>query len=97
MFVKLTPAVNFINVIRARFSYEPHFGSFFYVKKAAETTFVRKTRASNVDEIDTWSAMPALSFVPDRSCTGWSTHSTSRQRHLGVALLVSFSVKIVSV
>ncbi len=26
-----------------------------YVEKAAETTFVRKTRAYNVDEIDTWS------------------------------------------
>jgi len=43
---------------RARFSYELHFSSFFirmwvYVKKAAETTFVRKTRAFNVDEIDT--------------------------------------------
>jgi len=25
-----------------------------YIKKAAETTFVRKTRAFNVDEIDTW-------------------------------------------
>ncbi len=61
-------AVNFINVIRAHFSYELHFGGFFlrmyvrtlhtYVqKKTAETTFVRKTRAFNVDEIDTSSVM----------------------------------------
>jgi len=54
--------VNFINIKRALFPYERHFGSFFlrmyvcmYVKKAAEMTFVQKTRAFNVDEIDTWS------------------------------------------
>jgi hypothetical protein len=29
MLMKLTPAVNFINVKCARFSYERHFGSFF--------------------------------------------------------------------
>jgi len=55
-------AVNFINVKRARFSYERHFGSFFlrmyirmYIKKAAETTFLRKTPVFNIDEIDTCS------------------------------------------
>jgi hypothetical protein len=40
------PAVNFINVKRARFSYERHFGSFlcmYVLKKAAETTFVQLT------------------------------------------------------
>ncbi len=53
--------VNFINILRTNFSYERRFGSFFstyvrtYVqKKAAEKTFVQKTRAKNVDEIDTW-------------------------------------------
>jgi len=29
--------------------------AFFYIKKAAETTFVQKTRAINVEEIDTMS------------------------------------------
>jgi len=56
-FCHFRSGLNFINVKRARFSYERHFGSFFlcmYVrKKAAKTTFVRKMRASNVDEIDT--------------------------------------------
>ncbi len=49
--MKLTTGVNFINIIRALFSYESRFGSFFssymYV-----ITFVRKARAYNVDEID---------------------------------------------
>jgi len=53
------PLVNFINVKRAKFLYERHFGSFFssymYVVKAAETTFVQKIRTCNVDEIDTLS------------------------------------------
>jgi hypothetical protein len=52
-------AVNFINVKHARFLYERHFGSFCASvctdvhKKAAETTFVQKIPAFNVDEIDT--------------------------------------------
>jgi len=50
------PCVNFINFIRARFSYERCFGSFFssyvYVEKAAGTTFVRKMRVYKFDEID---------------------------------------------
>jgi len=51
------PGVNFINVICANFLYERCFGSFFlvtctYLLKAAETTFVRKICAYNVDEID---------------------------------------------
>jgi len=32
MFVKLTIGVNFINILRTNFSYEPHFGSFFYLR-----------------------------------------------------------------
>ena len=31
-----------------------------YVKKAAETTFVRNIRTFNVDEIDTWLSIIAL-------------------------------------
>jgi len=54
--MKLTSGVNFINIIRALFSYKSRFGSFFssymYVVKAAQMTFVRKARAYNVDEID---------------------------------------------
>jgi len=50
------PGVNFINIKSANFTYEWHFGSFFfsyvYVKKAAETTFVWKIRTYNIDEID---------------------------------------------
>jgi len=52
--------LNFINVICARFSYKRRFGSFFYVhvtKKAAKTTLVWKSRAYNVEEIDTWSTI----------------------------------------
>ncbi len=53
--MKLTPIVNFINVKRANFSYKRWFwqlfSSYMYV---AETTFVRKKRAKNVDEIDTF-------------------------------------------
>jgi len=45
MFIKLTPAVNFINNLRTNFSYEMSFRQLFsrymYVKK---TTFVRKIR-----------------------------------------------------
>ncbi len=48
--------VNFINIKCANFLYKCQFSSFFssyvYVKKAAETTFVRKIRTYNVDEID---------------------------------------------
>jgi len=47
--MKSTPGVLiFINILRTNFSYECHFGSFFYVhvtRKAAETTFIQKTRA----------------------------------------------------
>jgi len=35
MLVKLTPAVNFINIKRVHFLYEHYFGSFFLVVKAA--------------------------------------------------------------
>ncbi len=61
---KWHPAVNFINVKRARFLYERHFGSFFLVtcmqKKAVKTTFVLKRRKFNVDEIDTCRGQPFL-------------------------------------
>ncbi len=46
--------------------------TYAYVKKAAKTTFVRKTRAFNVDEIDT------LLFIDERvpcmkdNVTSWS-------------------------
>ncbi len=52
------PGVNLINIICAIFSYERLFGSFYYLhvarKKGAKKTFVRKNRAYNVDEIDTY-------------------------------------------
>jgi len=48
--------VNFINVKCTNFSYKRCFGSFYYVhvtrKNPAETMFVRKICAFNVDEID---------------------------------------------
>ncbi len=51
------PWVNFINVKRSRFCMNVISAAFFCictnVKKAAETTFVQKTHAFNVDEIDT--------------------------------------------
>ncbi len=55
-FARWSPGVNFINNKRTNFSYERRFGSFQYVhvtrKKAAETKFVQKICAFNVDEID---------------------------------------------
>ncbi len=58
---KVCPVVNFINIIHTNFSYERHFGSFFYIhvtrKKAAETTFIQKIRTFIVDEIDTCSSL----------------------------------------
>ncbi len=55
-FFFFSPGVNFINILRTNFSYKRRFGSFYYVhvtrKKAAEMTFVQKTRSFNVDEID---------------------------------------------
>jgi len=57
--MKLTPAVNFINIKRTSFSYERHFGSFFlrmyvrmYIKKLPKQNSYKK-HAFNVDEIDT--------------------------------------------
>ncbi len=56
MLMKLTPGVNFINMLRMNFLYKHHFGSFFYVhvtrKSCQNTTFVRKIHTFNVDEID---------------------------------------------
>jgi len=43
--------VNFINVKRTNFSYESC-SSYMYVVKAAKKTFVPKTHAFNVDEIE---------------------------------------------
>jgi len=43
------PGVNFINVLRAHFSYKSSFKSKTYLEKKA---FVRKIRAFNFDEID---------------------------------------------
>jgi len=52
----VSPAVNFINILRTNFLYEYDVSAAFpnnmYVEKAAETTFVWKTR-EYVDEIDT--------------------------------------------
>jgi len=54
--VQIRAGVNFINVKHTPFSHERHFGSFFYAhisrKKATKMTFVQKTRAFNIDEID---------------------------------------------
>jgi hypothetical protein len=56
------PAVDFINVLWARFLYEilapkntSALRSFSRYVLAKKSTFVQKTRALNVDEIDTWS------------------------------------------
>jgi hypothetical protein len=58
MLMKLTPAANFINILRTNFLYiydiSAAFPNYMYVEKAAEMTFVRKMCAYNVDEIDTW-------------------------------------------
>ncbi len=54
-------AVNFINILRTNFSYKydvlAAFPNYMNIEKAAETTFVRKMRRYNVDEIDTWKKM----------------------------------------
>ncbi len=51
----------------SNFSYEHRLGSFFYVrtyvKKAAEMTFVQKTRAFNVDEIDIRLCWPLIDDI----------------------------------
>jgi len=58
MLMKLTPIVNFINILRAVFEL-----IFFHQKKskpncderkAAQSTFVQKRLWENVDESDTW-------------------------------------------
>ncbi len=50
------------------FLYKRRFGSFFYIhvtrKKAAKTTFARKIRTNNVDEISTYLLQPKLYFQP---------------------------------
>ncbi len=54
MLMKITPAVNFINVKHAHFLCKLCFGSFYYVhvtrKKAAKTMFMPKICPCNVDE-----------------------------------------------
>jgi len=51
----LLPGVNFINFIRTKNSYaydvSAAFPSYMYVEKAAETMFLQKTCAYDVDEI----------------------------------------------
>jgi len=49
-------AVNFINVLRASFSYESAFIAKRNLKKRCEKTIVQKICAKNVDEIDGWMA-----------------------------------------
>jgi len=56
-----THSVNFINILCTNFPYKydilAAFPSYIYVEKAAETTFVQKTREYNVDDIDTWTIL----------------------------------------
>ncbi len=65
MLMKLTPAVNFINVECENFLYERWFwqlfSSYMYVVKAAKMTFVRKICTFNVDEINT--CLPKMCLV----------------------------------
>jgi len=53
------PAVNFINILGTIFLYKydvlAAFPNYMYVEKATKMTFVQKTRAYNVYEIDTYS------------------------------------------
>jgi len=53
---KICSGVNFINVKCTIFLYEHRFSSFYYVhvtrKKVVKTTFERKIRTFNIDEID---------------------------------------------
>ncbi len=60
--ILLLPVVNFINVKRTNFLYERTFWQLLLrtvhvTRKAAEMTFVQKTRAFYVDEIDTFITM----------------------------------------
>jgi len=48
-----SPGLNFINVPHTNFSTNVCFSSFYYVRITRKMTFVRKTRAFYVDEIDT--------------------------------------------
>jgi len=62
------PIVNFINVKRTNFLYERMFWQLLlHICRAAKMTFVRKTRAFYVDEIDTYSQFRQhliTSFLP---------------------------------
>jgi len=53
MLMKLTPTVNFINVLSTHFLYESAFLQIFYLHVTAKKTYVRKTRMYNIYEIDT--------------------------------------------
>jgi len=57
---KKRTGVNFINILRTNFSYDRHFGSFFYLHFGFVEKFVQKTRAYNVDEIDYWGGKAVL-------------------------------------
>jgi hypothetical protein len=73
------------------------FGSFYYVHVAGEMTFVQKTRAFNVDEIDTWGQFHqhfTRNFYARRSQIRKKRQS-SQQCHL--ALLGLTSVKAVHI
>ncbi len=68
--MKLTPGVNFINILRTNFSYEHRFGSFSLVTCLVAfcfgKKFVRKTHAYNVDEIDFCLRITGLNVVSDK-------------------------------
>jgi len=57
LYMNNCPTVNLINILHTNFLYKydvsAAFPNYVYVEKAAETMFVRKTCAYNVDEIDT--------------------------------------------
>jgi len=66
-------AVNFFNILRTNFSYEydvsAAFPNYMYVEKAAKTMFVQKSRAYNVDEIDTCSELISRSVDEIDTCS----------------------------
>jgi len=71
-FCESPPRCHFINVKHTNLLYERRFGSFYYVhvtrKKADETTFVRKLRTFNVDEIDVRSSKLGMDVERKTKC-----------------------------
>ncbi len=47
----VSPSFNFINILCARFSYE---SAFLWLRFGKKSTFVQKTSAQNIDEIDSY-------------------------------------------